>query len=120
MKENLKDILSNLNPGMDQETLLRYLQGQLSPEEQHEVEKHLLDQDFDADAMEGLDHFDDKKKITGVVEQLNLQLKKNTEKKRKARAKRALHVDPSVIIAIVVILLLVVTAFFVIMKMKGR
>jgi hypothetical protein len=43
MKENLKDILTHLNPEVDQETLLKYLQGKLSTEEQHEVEKSLID-----------------------------------------------------------------------------
>ena len=35
MSENLKDILSHLNPDIDQETLLLYLQGKLSTEQQH-------------------------------------------------------------------------------------
>ena len=57
MSESLKDILSNLNPDIDQETLLLYLQGKLSPEQQHEVEKGLLVDDFESDALEGLEHF---------------------------------------------------------------
>ena len=39
MKENLKDILSHLAKDIDQETLLLYLQGKLSPEQQHEDRK---------------------------------------------------------------------------------
>src|SRR5688500_12581890 len=50
MKENLKDILTHLNPEVDQETLLSYLQGKLNATEQHEVEKQLLDSDFEAEA----------------------------------------------------------------------
>ncbi len=42
MQENLKDILSNLSTEVDQETLLLYLQGKLSAEQQHEVEKKML------------------------------------------------------------------------------
>ena len=52
MSENLKDILSHLNPDIDQETLLLYLQGKLSTEQQHEVEKQMMDNDFEADALE--------------------------------------------------------------------
>ena len=60
MSENLKDILSNLNPDIDQETLLQYLQGKLSPQEQHELEKQILDNEFAADAIDGLQDFKDK------------------------------------------------------------
>ena len=76
MSENLKDILSNLNPDIDQETLLLYLQGKLSAEEQHRVEKQVLQNDFDSEAMEGLEKFKDQRKLRGLVEQLNLDLKK--------------------------------------------
>jgi hypothetical protein len=43
MQENLKDILTNLSTEVDQETLLLYLQGKLSAEQQHEVEKKMKD-----------------------------------------------------------------------------
>jgi len=39
MPGDLKDILSRLSPDVDQEILLRYLQGKLSSEQQHELEK---------------------------------------------------------------------------------
>lgn len=119
MKENLKDILSHLDPHIDQETLLLYLQGKLSPEKQHEIEKQMLDSEFDSDAMEGLQDFQDKQKITAMVEQLNRDLKKKTEKKKNRRKRAELFVDPWVIIAIVLILALIVVGYFVIYKMKG-
>ena len=67
MSENLKDILSNLNPDIDQETLLNYLQVKLSAEQQHEVEKQMLQDDFGSEAMEGLQEIKDRKKnfLTG-------------------------------------------------------
>lgn len=61
MNKDLKDILSNLNPDVDQETLLRYLQGKLSEQEQHEIEKQMMGSDFEADALEGLQEFKTKK-----------------------------------------------------------
>ena len=39
MSDKLKDILSNLSSEVDQETLLKYLEGRLSDEQRHEVEK---------------------------------------------------------------------------------
>ena len=43
MSERLKDILSNLSPEIDQETLLLYLQNKLPADKKHEVEKKLLE-----------------------------------------------------------------------------
>jgi hypothetical protein len=116
MSENLKDILSNLNPDIDQETLLQYLQGRLSVEKQHEVEKQMLDSDFDSDAVEGLQEFGDKKKIAPLVEQLKKELKKKTEKRKRSRRKLQLQVEPWLIIAIVLILVIVVLGYIVIHK----
>src|SRR5829696_3159975 len=119
MKENLKDILSNLHSEVDQETLLKYLEGKLSSEEQHEVEKNSLDDDFDTDALDGLQDFANKAKIASLVEQLNQDLKKKTGKKKKWPHKRKAGIEPSVLIAIALILLLAVIGFFIIHKMKG-
>jgi hypothetical protein len=111
MSENLKDILSNLNPDIDQETLLLYLQGKLSSEEQHEVEKQMMDQDFNLDALEGLQDFKDKKGITVLIEQLNKDLKQRTEKKKRFREKLRLKLDPWLVISIIVILFLAIISF---------
>ena len=114
MSENLKDILSNLNPDIDQETLLLYLQGKLSAQQQHEVEKQMMESDFDSDAFEGLQEFKNKKDINLLVEQLNKDLRRRTEKKRRLRKKQELHIQPWIILAIVLILFLVIIAFLVI------
>ena len=120
MSDNLKDILSNLNPDIDQETLMLYLQGKLSVEQQHEVEKQMMDNEFAADAMEGLQNFKDKKKLSFLVDQLNKDLKKKTEKKKKFRQKLQLHIDPWTIILIILILILVLISFIIIQKQLHR
>lgn len=121
MKENLKDILSNLKPGIDQETLLLYLQGKLSSEQQHEVEKQMMDHDFDDEAMEGLHHFKDKEQIKVFVQQLNKELKKKTEKKKKDRNKLPIQIEGWIVVAIILILVLAVIAYFIIQKqMNGQ
>ena len=114
MSESLKDILSNLNPEIDQETLMLYLQGKLNAEQQHEMEKQMLDNDFNSDAFEGLQHLKNKKDIKQLVEQLNKDLKKRTEKKKRSRQKLQIHIDPWIIISVVLILLLVIIAFVII------
>jgi malate synthase len=114
MNENLKDILSNLSTDVDQETLLLYLQGKLSAEKQHELEMQLLDNDFAADAVEGLQQVDDKQNIDFIVEQLNRDLKKKTARKKATRKKRQLDVDPWLIIFLIFILLLVAISYYII------
>lgn len=114
MSENLKDILSHLNPEIDQETLLLYLQGKLSSEKQHEIEKQMMDDDFELDALEGLENFKDKKKLTELVSQLNHDLRTKTAKKKKLRQKLDLKIDPWIIITVITVLLLVIVSYFII------
>ena len=119
MKENLKDILSNLHSEVDQQTLLKYLEGKLSSEEQHEVEKNMLEDEFEADALEGLQDFTNKAKISALVEQLNQDIQKKTKKKKNLVHKREAKLEPWLLIAIVLILLIVVIGFVIIWKMKN-
>ena len=67
MSENWLDILSK-NSNIDQQKLLDYLEGKLSEEERHEVEKLMADSDFINDAVEGLENMKDKQKIETKIE----------------------------------------------------
>ena len=120
MRENLKDILSNLKTDIDQETLLLYLQDKLSEEKKHEIEKKLMDSDFDGDAMEGLEQFGDKKQINHVVEMLNRDLKKKVEKKRQRRQKLVLKDQPWIYITILILILLIVISYLIIHRMMQQ
>lgn len=120
MKENLKDILSHLHSEVDQEALLKYLEGKLSAEEQHELEKNTLDDPFEADALEGLQDISNKAKVAAIVEQLNQDLKKKTEKKKKLPHRREVKIEPWLLISIVIILLIAVISFIIIYRMKGQ
>jgi len=120
MRENLKDILSNLKTDIDQETLLLYLQDKLSEEKKHEVEKKLMDSDFDGDALEGLQQFSDKKHINHVVEMLNRDLKKKVEKKRQRRQKLVLKDQPWIYITILIFILLIVISYLIIHRMMQQ
>lgn len=120
MRENLKDILSNLKTDIDQETLLLYLQDKLSEEKKHEVEKKLMDSDFDGEALEGLQQFSDKKQINHVVEMLNRDLKKKVEKKRQRRQKLVLKDQPWIYITILILILLIVISYLIIHRMMQQ
>jgi predicted secreted protein len=117
MPENLKDILSSLSTDIDQETLLKYLNGQLSEEQKHDVEKKMLANSFTEDAMEGLQAIKNKKDISYVVEQLNRDLHKKLGKKKQRREKLRFKDQPWVYITIFIILLLIFLSYFVIHNM---
>lgn len=120
MKDNLKDILSNLNPDIDQETLLLYLQGKLSAEKQHELEMQMLENDFEADAMEGLQNLANAQNVSYLVEQLNRDLKKRTTQKKSRREKLRLKSDPWIWVTILITLLLIVVSYLIIHQyLKG-
>lgn len=114
MKENLKDILSHLNSEVDQETLLKYLQGKLSAEEQHELEKSMLDDPFEADAAEGLAAIENKQHISSLVNQLNRDLKKKTTKRSLWAFRREAKLEFWLLVTIVLILLLAIIGYWVI------
>ncbi|RYY40952.1 MAG: hypothetical protein EOO08_03760 [Chitinophagaceae bacterium] len=115
MNDRLKDILSHLNPEVDQETLLRYLQGHLTPEKAHDLEAQLLDSDFESDALEGLQGVANKGALPGIVEALNRDLQKKTAR-RKSKQLKPLRVEPWLLITIVTVLILVIVGFVVLWK----
>jgi hypothetical protein len=116
MPGNLKDILSHLSTDIDQETLMLYLQDKLSDEKKHEVEEKLLANEFANDAMEGLQEFKDQQKIAFLVDTLNRDLKKKTERNRRRREKMKLQDQPWLYISIIIIILLIIISYIVIHK----
>jgi uncharacterized membrane protein YgcG len=114
MNQNLKDILSNLNPDIDQETLLLYLQGKLPAEKQHELEKKIIDNNFETDALEGLQKIKDQQGVSAIIEQLNRELKKKTQKRKQRKEKFRLNTNPTIWVTIIILLLLIIICYLVI------
>ena len=117
MSDNLKDILSHLSTEVDQETLLKYLQDQLTEEQKNEVEKKMLARDFTNDALEGLQEIKNKEKISFLVDQLNRDLHNKLEKKKRRREKLRIKDQPWLLIALIILLLLIVLSYIVIHRM---
>ena len=113
MQGNLKDILSNLSTDIDQETLLLYLQDKLPDDKKHELEKRLMENEFAGDALEGLREIKDKQQISYMVEMLNRDLKKKTEKKRKRREKMQIKDQSWLYISAIIIILLILISYMV-------
>lgn len=117
MPDNLKDILSHLSTDIDQETLLLYLQDKLSEEKKHEVEKQLMENDFELDAMDGLQEMKDKQQISYMVDALNRDLKKKTAKRKERREKLRIKDQPILYISIFILLMLIVLCYLILQKM---
>ena len=120
MDEKFKDILSNLSSDIDQETLIKYLQGQLSEEQKNEVEKKMLTSEFDNDALEGLEEIKNKERLSFLVDTLNRDLKKNLKQKKQRRDKLRFKDQPWLYISILIILLLLVLSYFAIHRLMQQ
>lgn len=115
MSKDLLDILSDAND-VDQQKILDYLEGNVSDEERHEIEKLLLDSDFDSDAVEGLSQVENKTKLPVVMSEINRQLVKKLSKRRR-KAKRPINLMIPVVTTIIILLLVLMLVLF--LKSKG-
>ncbi len=114
MTDDLLDILSNSNKDIDNQKLMDYVSDKLSAEEKHEFEKTLVDSEILNDAVEGLEEFKNKEQLNLFVEQLDSTLKKQLEKRKIKKEKRAIKDISWLSLTIVLIILIILIAFFVI------
>ncbi len=110
---DIKDIL-HTDDELNQEALMKYLQGKSSEEERFAIENQMADASFMDDAVEGLQNFKDPKQVDDYVAQLNRQLHKYTALKLARKRKRKIKEQTWLIIAILAILLLCVAGYLLI------
>src|SRR6185295_15465432 len=118
MADNLKDILSHLSTEIDQEKLLQYIQDRLPAETKHEVEKKLVDNEFDNDAVEGLQQIRDKQRIAFTVEMLNRDLKKKTAQKKQRRLRLQIKDQSWLYVVLFIFIILIVLSYMIIHRMQ--
>ncbi len=102
---------------IDNQKLMDYASGKLSPEDQHEVEKWMLENPFDADAIEGLQNAGGEKNIHATVEQLNKQLHKYLQQKKHKRRKKLDSSNIWTYVAVLFILALAVLVYLIIERL---
>lgn len=110
---DLKDIL-NEDDDLKNDDLLKYVQGDLSKDDRYKVEQQMNNSDFASDAMEGLQNIRNKKSIEQYVDELNRQLHRTVETKKKRKEKRKLKEYPWITTAVVVVLGLCLVAYLVV------
>jgi len=116
MKNESGDI-SGFNKDKEHETLLNYLNKNMSDEAQHEFEKKISDDEFMSEAVEGLEEVKNKNHLELLVRQLNNDLKKQVNKKRTRIEKRKLKEQPWVYLSIILLLMLIITTFLILKKL---
>ncbi|MEO8112274.1 MAG: hypothetical protein ABI594_19660 [Ginsengibacter sp.] len=116
MNDDLLKILSNSNKDIDNQKLMDYVSGKLSEKEKHDLEEAMVDSEIMNDAIEGLAGFKNKKDVTALVDQLNLNLKKQLEKKKSKKIKRSIKDLPWLYLTIILILIMILIGFLVIKK----
>jgi len=117
MSGNLLDILSESNKDIDNQKLMDYISGRLSAEARHEVETWMIDNPFFSDSVEGLQEAGGEKRVQSSVDQINRQLVKYLEQKKRRKSKRKLPDTPWTYIAVIVILLLAVLVYLVVSRL---
>jgi hypothetical protein len=116
MSSDLLNILSNSNKDIDNQKLMDYISGKLSGKDKHEVEQWMVDNNFESEALEGLQMIEDKKDLELYVSQLNKELNKYLQQKKQRRDRKKIKEIPWSFLAIVVVLLLIIIAYVVIQK----
>lgn len=116
MNKDLLNILANSNKDIDNQLLMDYLNGKLSGEALHELERSMADSEFINDAVEGLQQVSNKKDMQAYVDQLNASMQKTLEKKKQRRLRRRLKEDPWALLAVILVIVLCVIGYIVIRK----
>ncbi len=98
---------------LPEDKLMAYLEGKLSPAEQHEVEVWLAEEGMESDALEGLKAIGPAE-TKQTVNKLNHNLRKTLLSRKRKR--RPMKTDHIALIAIAIILMLCIIAYIVIRK----
>ena len=104
---------------IDEDRLLAYLEGNMPAEQQHALEEILEGDPFLNDAVEGLAEIKDKQLIRDIAAQINVQLKRQIQNRRKQRRSRNKLTDHWGWIFVLVLLLIIVMSWLVIKASVG-
>ena len=95
-----------------------YLNNNLSEEERYRLEESMMEDSFEADALEGLQQLENKQELNTIQQNLSRYIHKKT-KARKGRFGKTLLFPGWIILAIILLFGLVVIGFFIISKLMN-
>lgn len=111
MPDAFNDILSTGSANVPDDRLLKYLNGELSKEEAHEVEKAMLDSDLVNDAVEGLGSIADKNRLKAIQKELEARLTHQLSQKHRVDKRWQMGNMNWVYLFIIIVLLLLLVSF---------
>jgi len=112
----MNDILDILDPDilLNEQVLEKYITGTATQQEQHEIEKMMLQSaDFEA-AVEGLTAFKNKEQLSSYNQMLKKTVRALALKNKKKKKRKLLDTEPWTIAAVAIILLLCIVCYLVI------
>lgn len=110
MNEAYNDLFTTTKCPTQQE-LLDYVQGRLTPQQQHEVEKHLADCTLCSEAVEGLAAFEQKEKIPVWLREMKWQMLRKLRTRKRRKDLGTYYIQLAIIV--IVILFFLLAAFWV-------
>ncbi|RYE25217.1 MAG: hypothetical protein EOP51_04810 [Sphingobacteriales bacterium] len=114
----LNDIWNSGKGKLPEDKLMAYLEGKLTPEEQHAVEAWLAEEGMEADAVDGLKEIP-VAETSQLVSKLNYQLRSELGKKPRRRS-QAIAENKWAWLAVVIILLLCIAGYVILHLMVKK
>ncbi len=111
---DLRDILEDNEEHLNDDELIRYLEGSLSEDDKHAFEKKIETSGFVNDAIDGLKTIRNKQNINDYVHQLNKNLEKQLALKKQRKEKRRIKYLSWAILTALVILIICIIGYVVI------
>ena len=107
------------HPDVDPELLRAYLEGSLSEEDRHRVERMMTESAFVSDAMDGLTAIPDPARVSGIVSELNQGLRRRTRERRRKRFLGSIGFPGWLAFATALVILLITLAWLVLRIWHG-
>ena len=107
---DLLDILEK-DVSVNEQVLEKYLSGTATPDEQHEIEKMMLQSADVEAAIEGLTAFKNKAQLAAYNQALKKTVRALAQKNNKKKKHKLLDTDPWTIAAVTIILLLCIVCY---------
>lgn len=116
---DLRDILFDNEDELNEEELMKYLEGNLSDEDTLAFEEKMQTSGFVNDAVDGLKVVKNKQHINDYVHQLNKNLEKQLAAKKQRKEKRAIKYMQMMVLTVLFILLICIVGYILIHLYKN-
>ena len=112
----MNDLLEILDQDIlvNEQVLEKYVAGTATPQEQHEIEKLMLQSEYFEAAVEGLSAFKNKDELAAYNQMLKKTVRELTQKNKQKKKRTLLDTEPWTIAAVAIVLLLCIVCYLVI------